>query len=96
MIGLIFNALFATHEIIELDGVSTSTGGWMDHNWKQLYIQFAYVCATTAFTFVVTAVLAKIFDMIPGLQLRCTDEGETLGIDEIEVTCTPLISSNHY
>jgi len=34
-----FNAFFAKGDIIALDNVNTSiTGGWLDHNWKQLYI----------------------------------------------------------
>ena len=46
IIGLLFNALFADKDLIALDGVNTtSSGGWINHNWKQLYIQFTYICA---------------------------------------------------
>jgi Amt family ammonium transporter len=40
MVGLIFNGLFAADYIIGLDGVLTGliNGGWLNHNWKQLYI----------------------------------------------------------
>lgn len=70
-----------------MDGVNTSVpGGWVDHNWKQLYIQFAYVLATSAYTFVMTALVAKLVDMIPGLKLRSTPEGERVGMDEVEVS----------
>lgn len=87
IIGLLFNGLFASRTIIALDGVNTSiNGGWVDHNWKQLYIQFAYVCATCAYTFVVTAIIAKAVDLIPGLHLKTTPEGESLGLDEVEVS----------
>jgi Amt family ammonium transporter len=86
VIGLLFNGFFASSTIIALDGVNTSAvGGWVDQNWKQLYIQLAYVCATCGYTFVVTALLAKIVDLIPGLHLRSTLEAERLGMDEIEV-----------
>lgn len=86
MVGLILAAFFGDSEVVALDGINTaSPGGWMDRNWKQLYIQFAYVCATTAYSFVVTALLAKAMDTIPGLQLRSTAEGERLGMDEVEV-----------
>lgn len=86
MVGLILTAFFGDSEVIALDGINTtSPGGWMDRNWKQLYIQFAYVCATTAYSFVVTALIAKAVDMIPGLQLRSTAEGERLGMDEVEI-----------
>ena len=87
VIGLLFNGFFASHTIIALDGVNVNVnGGWIDHNWKQLYIQFAYVCATCAYTFVVTAIIAKAVDMIPGLHLKTTPEGESLGLDEVEVS----------
>lgn len=61
------------------------SGGFLDSNWKQLYIQIAYIAATVSYTFVVTAIIAKAIDMIPGLHLRSTEEGESLGMDDIEV-----------
>jgi len=86
VIGLMFNAFFAKGDIIALDNVNTSiTGGWLDHNWKQLYIQFAYVCATCSYTFVMTALIAKGLDMIPALSLRATEVAEALGMDEDQV-----------
>jgi len=86
MIGLLLNAFFASSDIIALDGVNTSVvGGWLDQNWKQLYMQFAYICASCGYTFVITALLAKGVDLIPGLHLRSTPEAEELGMDEIEV-----------
>ncbi|KAK0506013.1 ammonium transporter [Armillaria luteobubalina] len=43
MVGLILTAFFGDSEVIALDGINTAaSGGWMDRNWKQLYIQFAY------------------------------------------------------
>ncbi|KII86385.1 hypothetical protein PLICRDRAFT_288561 [Plicaturopsis crispa FD-325 SS-3] len=86
MVGLLFNALFATSKIIALDDVNTSlTGGWLDHNWKQLYIQIAYIAATSAYTFVVTALIALGLNRIPGLHLRTTEEGEYLGMDDVDI-----------
>lgn len=86
VIGLLCNAFFATSTIISLDGVNTSTkGGFLDSNWKQLYIQVAYICATVSYSFVVSALLAKAIDIIPGLHLRSSEEGEALGMDEVEV-----------
>ena len=86
IIGLMTNAFFGTTTIISLDGMNTSlAGGFLDSNWKQLYVQFAYVCATVAYSFVVTAIIAKTIDMIPGLKLRSSEEGESLGMDEMEV-----------
>ncbi|KAG9223146.1 hypothetical protein CCMSSC00406_0000165 [Pleurotus cornucopiae] len=86
ILGLLFNALFADTEVIALDGVNLEVaGGWIDHNWKQLYIQVAYICATCAYTFVMTALLAKGIDIIPGLKLRNDAKGEELGMDEVEI-----------
>jgi ammonium transporter, Amt family len=99
MIGLFCNGLFASGRIIALDGVNTSViGGWVDHNWKQLYIQFAYICACATYSFVVTAVIAKSIDLIPGLNLRSTPEAESLGMDESEVSLLRLngLFTHHY
>ncbi|KAI6032079.1 ammonium transporter [Pisolithus microcarpus] len=86
IIGLLFNGIFASRSVIALDGVNVNVnGGWVDHNWKQLYIQFDYICAASGYTFAVTAIIAKAIDMIPGLQLRTTPEGESVGLDEVEI-----------
>ena len=83
MIGLIFNALFAADYIIGLDGVNTGlTGGWLNHNYKQLYIQIAYVVACSAYAFVVSALLAFLINLVPGLHLRASEEAELLGMDD--------------
>jgi Amt family ammonium transporter len=84
MVGLIFNGLFAADYIIGLDGVSTGiiNGGWINHNWKQLYIQVAYVVACTAYSFVVSALIAGLVNLVPGLNLRASEEAELLGMDD--------------
>lgn len=88
IIGLLVNGFFGTKAVISLDDVNTSViGGFLDSNWKQLYIQAAYICATVGYTFVVTALIAKTIDMIPGLHLRSTEEAEALGMDDTEVCC---------
>jgi len=84
MVGLVFNALFAADYIIGLDGVNTGliNGGWINHNYKQLYIQVAYIVACTAYAFVVSALLAFVINKIPGLHLRASEEAELLGMDD--------------
>jgi ammonium transporter, Amt family len=84
MVGLLFNGLFATNYIIGLDGVNNGlfVGGFIENNYKQLYIQLAYVVAVTAYTFVVSALLAFAIDKIPGLHLRASEEAELLGMDD--------------
>lgn len=83
IVGLIFNGFFAADYIIGLDGVNMEVaGGFLNHNYKQLYIQIAYVVATTAYTFVMSAIIAKGIDLIPGLHLRASTEAELLGMDD--------------
>lgn len=88
IVGLLFNALFGTDAIVGLDGVNTSSasparvGGWLIHNWKQLYIQIAYIVATAAYAFVVSAIIAFAINAVPGLRLRASEEAELLGMDD--------------
>ncbi|TLD28700.1 hypothetical protein PspLS_03781 [Pyricularia sp. CBS 133598] len=84
VVGLFFNGFFAADYIIGLDGVNTGvvTGGFLNQNYKQLYIQIAFIVAASAYSFVVSAILAKIIDMIPGLKLRADEKAELLGMDD--------------
>ncbi|KAI1158938.1 ammonium transporter [Nemania serpens] len=84
IVGLVFNALFGANYIIGLDGVNNGVfpGGWIDHHYAQLYIQIAYIVATCAYSFVVSAILAKLIDMVPGLHLRASEEAELMGMDD--------------
>merc|ERR1711939_14206 len=82
MVGLFFNGLFAASYIIGLDGVNHIDGGWIQHNWKQMYMQIAYIAAVTAYSFVVSAAIAFVINKIPGLHLRASEEAELLGMDD--------------
>ncbi len=84
IIGLLANALFAADYVIGLDGVNNGlfAGGWIKQNYKQLYIQVAYIVAATGYSFVVSAIIAKLIDFIPGLHLRASEEAELLGMDD--------------
>lgn len=91
MLGLMANALFGADYIVGLDGVNTGasnpetgTGiaGWVNHNYRQFYIQLAYVVAATGYAFVMSAILAYIVNYIPGLHLRASEEAELLGMDD--------------
>ncbi|KAK5663652.1 hypothetical protein OQA88_4083 [Cercophora sp. LCS_1] len=83
IVGLLFNAFFAADYIIGLDGVNTGvTGGFLNGNYKLLYIQVAYIVACCAYMFVVSVIIAKAIDMIPGLHLRASSEAELLGMDD--------------
>ena len=86
MIGLLFNGFFGTTEVISLDNVNTTIpGGFLDRNYRQLYVQVAYICACCGYVFVVTAAIAKLLCMIPGLNLRASDHAELIGIDDDQV-----------
>ena len=87
IIGLVFNALFGANYIIGLDGVNTGlyAGGWLSHNYKQLYIQVAYICAVVGYSFTMSAILAFLINIIPGLHLRASDEAELLGMDDDQI-----------
>ncbi|KAH0260650.1 ammonium transporter, partial [Aureobasidium melanogenum] len=82
MVGLFFNGIFAASYIIGLDGVNQIDGGWIQHNWKQMYMQIAYIAAVTAYSFVVSAAIAFVINKIPGLHLRASEEAELLGMDD--------------
>lgn len=91
MVGLMFNALFGADYIIGLDGVNTGlenattgtfAGGWLNHNYRQFYIQLAYIVACTAYSFAMSAILAYGVNYIPGLHLRASEEAELLGMDD--------------
>jgi Amt family ammonium transporter len=90
MIGLLFNAIFAADYIIGLDGVNFSPdqsvetywGGWIQHGWWRLYVQVAYIVACTAYAFTMSALIAFVINLIPGLHLRASEEAELLGMDD--------------
>lgn len=84
ILGLLANALFGANYIIGLDGVNIhyATLGWIQQNFKQMYIQIGYIVAATAWAFVVSALIAFIIDKIPGLHLRASEEAELLGMDD--------------
>ena len=91
MIGLMFNALFGVDYVVGLDGVNTlafnpttgtAIGGWPIGNYRQFYIQLAYICACTGYAFTMSAILAYLINKIPGLHLRASEEAELLGMDD--------------
>jgi len=86
VIGLLGNGIFAADYIISLDGVNTTVpGGWIQQNWRQLYKQVLYIVAAVAYTFTMTFVICKGFDMVPFLRLRADDSSEKIGLDDAEL-----------
>lgn len=86
IIGLLFNALFGADWVIGLDGSTEHPGGWLSHNWKQIYKQIAYIAACFGYTFVVTVIIALAIDKIPYIgPLRVNESAEERGIDEDQI-----------
>lgn len=83
IVGLLFNAFFASDAIIGLDGVNTGAkGGFLDGNYILIGWQIAAIVAASAYAFIASAAIAKIIDLIPGLKLRASEEAELLGMDD--------------
>ena len=83
MVGLIFNAFFATGKVIGLDGVTQNpTGGFIDGNFVILGWHIAGIVAASSYAFVMSAIIAKLIDLVPGLKLRASEEAELLGMDD--------------
>ncbi|KAH3675495.1 hypothetical protein WICMUC_002686 [Wickerhamomyces mucosus] len=85
VVGLLFNAFFGADWVIGMDGVTEHNGGFISHNYKQLYKQIAYIGATIGYTVVVTAILCTVIDKIPGLQLRADKIVDSIGLDEDQI-----------
>ena len=47
-----------------------------------MYIQVAYIVAATGYAFVMSAILAFLINITPGLHLRASEEAELLGMDD--------------
>ena len=57
------------------------TAGAIDGNGGQVITQIVAVVATMAYSFVVTAIILKVLDLIPGLGLRVSEDEEDRGLD---------------
>lgn len=85
LVGNICTAFFASKQIAALDGISRIDGGWLDHHWVQLGYQLADSFSGGAWSFCFTCLILFVMNLIPGLRLRTTEEGEILGVDDAEI-----------
>jgi Amt family ammonium transporter len=89
IIGLLINGFFGVNYVPALDGLltgdATIPGGWFNRHWIQMGYQVAYICATCAYAFVVSAIILYAMNMIPWLRLRVSHDAEMEGIDEAEL-----------
>jgi len=84
ILGNILTGFFAQSSIAALDGTRIP-GGFIDHHYVQLGHQTADSLSGLAYSFVVTFIILKVIDSIPGLQLRASARAERLGIDFAEL-----------
>lgn len=50
-----------------------------------MYKQIVYIAAAMGYTFAMTAIIAKAFDLVPFLRLRADDASEKIGMDHADV-----------
>lgn len=85
ILGLMANALFGADWVIGMDGVTEHDGGWISHNYKQIYKQIAWIGVCIGWSVTVTAILCFVIDKVPGLHLRASEEAEAVGMDEDQI-----------
>ena len=77
-VGGIWGALATAVFAMEIDGEAVSV---VDGKFELLADNAIAVGATIAYSFIVTFVILKILDVIPGLGLRASDTDESTGLD---------------
>ena len=65
IVGLVFTGVFCQASVAANDGYTDIAGGWIDGNYIQVGYQFAWICATWGWTFVVSWILMALINMIP-------------------------------
>ncbi|KAF9447561.1 ammonium transporter [Macrolepiota fuliginosa MF-IS2] len=85
MVGNVLTALFAQSSVADFDGITSISGGWLDHHYIQLGYQLADSAAGFGYSFVMTTIILWIMHFIPGLRLRASEDSEILGIDDAEM-----------
>jgi ammonium transporter, Amt family len=84
-VGNILTAFFAVDWVAHLDNIQVIKGGWLNQNWIQLAYQLADSVCGGAYSFAGTCLILFILNLIPGLQLRASEDAEILGIDDSEI-----------
>ena len=77
-IGGIWGAIATGIFAVEVIG---GTAGWIEGNGGQMLTQIVGVLATAGYSLLVTLVILKVLDVIPGLGLRVTERQEDEGLD---------------
>ncbi|EPX71494.1 ammonium transporter Amt3 [Schizosaccharomyces octosporus yFS286] len=85
VMGSIVLGVVAHPNVAASDGATVIQGGWIVRHWVQMGYQFASFTSVAAWSFVVTAIICLLVDMVPGLQIRCTPGEEEQGMDYIDL-----------
>ncbi|KAJ0425662.1 ammonium transporter AmtB-like domain-containing protein [Aspergillus carlsbadensis] len=80
MVGSFLTGIFADHYISALDGGSLIPGA-INGEGVQVGKQLAEICAISAYSFVMTAVILMIMKYIPYVGVRVSEEAEFVGLD---------------
>ena len=81
-IGALATGIFATAAISGL--IPPAGEGWINGHVAQMWTQLRAVLATFGYSLVVTFVILKVLDLVPGLGLRASPEAEDDGLDVSE------------
>ncbi len=68
-----------------LDGSVDIAGGWVNGNYIQFAYQLADSVAGFSYSFVMTCLILFLLNLVPGLSLRVSAEGEEIGLDDAEL-----------
>ncbi|BFZ55681.1 low affinity high capacity ammonium permease [Savitreella phatthalungensis] len=85
IVGLLCCAFFGADYITALDGINYGVGGWFAHHYAQIWKQIVWILACIGWTWVMTCIICYAINIIPGLALRASEEGELTGIDEYQI-----------
>lgn len=86
LVGNICTGFFASRHVARLDGGAQAiAGGWLDRHWVQLAYQLADSACGGAYSFALTCLILLVLNLVPGLQIRASEDAEIIGIDDAEI-----------
>jgi Amt family ammonium transporter len=80
MVGSFLTGIFAQQWVSALDGATLAPGG-LDGVGVQVGRQLADICAVSAYSFTMSAIILVILKYTPGMGLRVSEEAEMIGLD---------------
>lgn len=83
-VGGMLTGIFGASYIAGLDGATYAPIGWIEHHWAQLGYQLSGICASAAWSFVMSSAILFLMNLVPGLNLRVSVAGEEAGVDSEE------------